>query len=492
LNHVKKINKTAKVLTLKKQNVKWLYIFSALFIALNSVCIAFEFYWMSLLPVIIIIALLAFLSLDKLVLLIVFFTPLSLTVEVADSGAAINLPTEPLLFGVLIVFVFKLIYQNNFDKRVFSHPITLAILFSVLWMFITSFTSSMPVVSFKYLLARIWFLVSFYFIAVQMFKDSVNITRYLWVYMLSFTLVIIYTIVIHAQDGFSEQLAHYAMTPFYKDHTSYGAMLAMFIPVLIAYVNDRNNTPFIKSSALLLLILFILAVVLSYTRAAWLGLVIILCMFIVYKFKIKLKVLVLGALGLTLIFFSFRQQIIQKIQKNKQASSKNFAEHVQSISNVSNDASNLERINRWHSALRMYKEKPFFGWGPGTYMFNYASFQFSAEKTIISTNAGDAGNAHSEYIGPLAESGVFGALSVLLIVAAFVYTGNNLYRTVTNKAVRNLSLALTLGLITYFIHGLLNNFLDTDKACAPVWGAMAALVAIDLYHRRRLQKPTTK
>jgi hypothetical protein len=46
-----------------------------------------------------------------------------------------------------------------------------------------------------------------------------------------------------------------------------------------------------------------------------------------------------------------------------------------------------------------------------------------------------------------------------------------------------LSLALLLGLTTYYLHGLLNNFLDTDKASALFWGFTAAIVAIDIYHR---------
>ena len=40
------------------------------------------------------------------------------------------------------------------------------------------------------------------------------------------------------------------------------------------------------------------------------------------------------------------------LESNKQDSSSNLTEHVESISNVSSDASNLERINRWKSAGR--------------------------------------------------------------------------------------------------------------------------------------------
>jgi hypothetical protein len=39
-----------------------------------------------------------------------------------------------------------------------------------------------------------------------------------------------------------------------------------------------------------------------------------------------------------------------------------------------------------------------------------------------------------------------------------------------------------LGLITYYLHGMMNDFLDMDKITALFWGFTAALVALDVYH----------
>ena len=76
----------------------------------------------------------------------------------------------------------------------------------------------------------------------------------------------------------------------------------------------------------------------------------------------------------------------------------------------------MERINRWKCALKMFIEKPVFGWGPGTYQFQYARFQLSKDRTIISSNSGDMGNTHSEYLGPLCESGFLGFFFFLLLL----------------------------------------------------------------------------
>jgi len=125
---------------------------------------------------------------------------------------------------------------------------------------------------------------------------------------------------------------------------------------------------------------------------------------------------------------------------------------------------------------------PIFGWGPGTYAFYYAPFQHSNDLTIISTNFGDKGNAHSEYFGPLAESGVLGSLTFIALILIVIYKASHLIIKTTDKELKLLLMTLLLGLITYFVHGMLNNYLDTDKIAVPFWGLIGALVAIELYH----------
>ena len=98
---------------------------------------------------------------------------------------------------------------------------------------------------------------------------------------------------------------------------------------------------------------------------------------------------------------------------------------------------------------------------------------------------GDRGNAHSEYIGPLCESGVLGALTFLAIVIATLFTGFRLYYTIMDNETKKLVLVTLLGFITYIVHGALNNFLDSDKASVPFWGFIAMLVAIDVYHKNK-------
>ena len=103
--------------------------------------------------------------------------------------------------------------------------------------------------------------------------------------------------------------------------------------------------------------------------------------------------------------------------------------------------------------------------------------------TIISTNAGDMGNAHSEFIGPLAEEGVLGMVAMILIVIMVIYRATLFYSASGDPQNKILLLGILLGLVTYFVHGTLNNFLDTDKLSVPVWAFIAMIVSLDVYHR---------
>ena len=152
--------------------------------------------------------------------------------------------------------------------------------------------------------------------------------------------------------------------------------------------------------------------------------------------------------------------------------------HLKSVSNISTDASNKERINRWKCALRMFADKPVFGFGPGTYQFFYGKYQQRDELTRISTFTGNKGHAHSEYLNYMSETGLPGLFifcSLLFFVAKTAL--RNIYSTNTH---RTLSIGLFCCLLTFVIHAFFNGFLEFDKIALPVLSSMAAIVAIDI------------
>lgn len=472
----------------EKVKLYWVYGLSAIFILLNAVLIMKEFYWSLLFPLAAVVILMYIFALDKLLLLITFLTPLAVNIQSFEANLGVSLPTEPLMFGVLIIFVIKLFGGFPYDKKIFTHPLTLAILFNLIWITITTFTSELPWVSVKYLLARLWFVVPFFFVAAILFRKFSNTRKFIWLYTIGLVIVNIYTLIHHAQWGFGEEAGHWVMTPFYNDHTAYGAAIAMFVPFMAAFSFDKHYSFSMRVTSFIVLLILLVAVIFSYSRAAWISIIGAFVVYLFVTFRIKFTWIASAVAVIIISFFTFQHQIIEVLERNEQDSSTDFIEHVQSIYNISSDASNLERINRWQAGIRMFNERPIFGWGPGTYQFLYAPFQRSKEKTIISTNAGDLGNAHSEYLGPMAEQGILGAVSIILIMIIGIYTGLKVNKTSNDKQVKIMALIAVLSLITYFIHGFLNNFLDSDKASVPVWGLFAMILALDLYHKKQLRE----
>ena len=443
---------------------------------------ALDMPWVLAVPLALLLGWWAFARVDLYLTVVLAWVPLSVNLsEFGLVSMGWYMPTEPMLFALLLVAVARWLSGQTPHPSLLHHPATWVVGAGFLWMGLTILPSSHPLVSLKAWVARAWFLASFYVLLGEWFRSSEQArTRFLALLLVPLVGVITYTLIRHSGYGFSKAAGHWVMKPFFKDHTSYGAVLAMMIPPVLAMVWRTNQSTFARVLWGLGLAWLLLGTVLSFTRAAWVSLAAVGALWVVMRLGVRLRTLVVAgsavAVGLALSF----DVLVVELERNKQDSSDDLAQHVESISNVSSDDSNLERLNRWSCALAMFQDRPVWGWGPGTYQFEYAPFQTSSLRTNISTNNADLGNAHSEYLGPLAEQGVLGLLGFLALLGVTLHLGFKLQRTLQSREQRWVAMGLFLGLMTYFVHGVLNNYLDTDKASAPFWGFLAWLVVLDL------------
>lgn len=467
--------------SLKGSQLRWFYGITALFALTLCFAIMEGMMIMAGLPLVFLLLLIMIFRLDLAVYFAVLVTPFSLNLAHTGIGIGVSLPSEPLMFGLFMIYSLKLFQDGGVKPEIVRHPVTIIILLHLAWYVITTIGSSMPLVSFKSTLARFCFITVFYFMLLELFVKTENIRRFIWLYLSPLLAVIAYTVFMHALGDFSEDAAHTAMVPFYNDHTAYAAVLSFFIPVTIAFLLDKKTGGIARYLMFLVLLILILAVVLSYTRAAWVGLLAALSCSLIFFLRVKSALVYSGIAAVLLIAFLFRSQITMQLESNKQVSSDDYAAHVQSIGNISSDDSNIERLNRWACALRMFADRPVLGFGPGTYMFQYGRYQKFSERSGISTNFAEGGGSHSEYLGPLSEQGFIAPILLILLIAFTVQTTANYIRRTAVYANRVLARGLLLGLITYWVHGVLNYFLDTEKASVPYWGFIAALVALQVY-----------
>jgi putative inorganic carbon (HCO3(-)) transporter len=423
--------------------------------------------------------------------------PLAVLWRIEAINLNIGIPSEPLI-GIMALLAGVILLFQDRESGIIKHPVSIILLFYWLGLLISLMFSTMPSVSIKtFLVATAYLVVFYYLMAYYFYTNPTKIKRMFLLYGISLMAVVVYTTYQHADYSFNKMYSGFVTEPFFSDHTIYGACLAFMLPVVGVFLFRASSlkiTLMQKNLLLALLAAFVMGVYFSFSRASWLSLFGALGMLALVALRIRFARLATFA-GIVVVLVLLNMETISPILfKNKndsKARKANLETQIKSVTNVKNDVSNAERVNRWACALRMFNEKPLTGFGIGTYQFKYIPFQKRSEMTEISiTNTtrnlpqGMGGTAHSEYLLALSESGIVAGGAFLLLFIYAVYLGMKLYYTAEGED-RYYALAMLLGLVTYFLHGVFNNFLTTDKAAFLVWAALAVLCVLDIRHRRR-------
>lgn len=459
---------------------------SLVFIALNIIGFSYNFDYFFIIPASIILLIVSFYYPRYFFYFIVFFTPLSIDFNIESYGLTVSAPSEPMTLVLMGLFILGLLTQKIKLSNVnYKNLIFIAVAFHIFIMILTTFSSTIPIVSIKYTFNRLWFFIVFFLFGSFVFEKDKNIRLFFNIFILGLILVIFYTLNVHKDYSFLKEFKNRVSDPFFYDHTIYSCTISMFVPYMLLVFLYPKNFGYKNLSRFIsfpILVILLVGIYFSYSRGSYIGVGVALLLGLTLILKIP-KIIIGGGIALVALLLVMNLDTInQFVSKNKSESGDNksgIESHIQSISNIKTDESNTERLNRWSCAIRMFKEKPLTGWGPGTYMFQYAPFQLSHELTRISTNHSTLGNAHSEYFGALADSGIFGTLSVFGIIGAFLYSGIYLFRKGKNQAIKYHSLAALLGLTAYFIHAFMNNFWEQDKCAVPIY-AMLAILTINL------------
>ena len=446
-------------------------------------------YFVFLIPVAIAVLLFSIYKTEKFILLTGALAPLSINVNDIGGGLGLALPTEPLIIWIFCLLCVRLFLQGKAILTPLKHPIVLLVLGYVAWLWLSSVYSSMPLVSFKFSLARTWYIVVFFIGSIYLFRSMKNIHFFFSALVVCTLILVIYTLIQHARYGFIRSASYGISWPFFPDHGMYAAAIAFCVSILLFYTFNGAVFGIKPGWAPLLgffLVVLLLGIVVSYTRATWLSLIAALGVYLLIRFRIKFYWIMLALLAVSAYGIINQDKLLYSLEANKQGSSDELEGHVKSVSNITTDPSNLERINRWKCAGRMVSERPLFGFGPGTFVFQYGPYQQSSEMTIISTNTGDLGDAHSEYFSAMSETGFPGmalwiGITLLTMAAAF----RVIYDTEDRK-IKITALMALLGLVTYHVHAFLNNYSQYDKIAVPLWTFTAVIVVLDLHRKEAL------
>lgn len=468
----------------------WIWV-SALLIALSLTGFwMFEFSHFQLvfsIPALIFFGYLFIFQFRRFYYLTIFITPLSISLKDVGGGLGISLPNELMVFAVFLGAVALSIREKLFSRKMLRHPVSILVFLSLGWTFITIFPSESYTVSVKQLIARIVYIFVFFVFSGYLFRKPREIVRFIGLYVAGFVPVMIFSLYQMGKYGFSQIYSPAMSEPFYDDHTIFGACIAMMIPVIIAvrknFKNGQSILPRFGKWATLLLFLFFFAVLFSYSRAAWLSLIVAFSTWLAFRWRLGPEIIVGGLVILVGTVLLFKEPIYERMASNRSGGNESLIAHAETITDLERDQSNLERINRWSCAVRMYRERPVFGFGPGTYEKNYGSFQVTSQLTRISTFDGDRGDAHSEYLTALSEQGLPGFILFVGLIISLIFTGMRVAYRGSSPEIQTLGLGIFLGMMTYFFHGAVNSFLDLDKAAILFWSFSGMLVALDIYSK---------
>lgn len=332
--------------------------------------------------------------------------------------------------------------------------------------------SEYPLMSLKFMIVNAAYVFVFYYGIQFLIKNGKAIKPLFNVYTLALIPVLLWAIWRFVGYELNPVTLPGIFKPFYNDHTIIGAVLAILAGYFLALGRKEKRYFFLST-------LIILLVVMTGSRAALLSVGIML---MVYAAITNAWVRRLAPLALVLMaFFIYtkRDVVADYMTYNTSGSREEaLAERVKSSANVKTDASNIERLNRWSAAWRMFLERPHTGFGPGTYRFTYLPFQDARYENRLTVKnpdhppQGSGGTAHSEIFLQLSEAGWLPTFIFLLMLGRWVFYG---WRLAVNGHLA--AKAGLLGLSTYLFHMNVNNFLTTDAFAFLFWGSAATIMA---------------
>ena len=397
-------------------------------------------------------------------------------------NSMIRFPGEFLIAIAAIALVIEIFRQplkdltNLFHREfLWAFPLIIAYLISIPF-------SEMLFVSVKFSFINILYILVFLvFLARHLKKTPQLFSQLLLLYGVGIIIVWIWGFYRLWQWEFNPIVMRGIFQPFYKDHTIFGASSALLAAVF--FVSGFQNRSALNRFLLWgFSAVFLFMVIFSTSRAAFLSMLFMMIILLMMLIKFRVKHLVVSALVITLITLSFSGSLEDRLNRVNTISydeHAGFMERTESAANITTDVSNIERLNRWVSALRMFKERPLTGFGPGTYQFTYIPYQKPDLMNRLSvTNPfeppeGSGGTAHSEYLLALSEMGIFGILGWVILLGRWIFIA---FEKSRNHPCRWMILSAIAGLSTYIFHANFNNFLTTDKFAFLFWGTAAWLI----------------
>ncbi len=449
--------------------------------------VALEIPMLAALPFALLVVLLAIVDFRMLFYILCFCIPLSIQFNVTASLST-DLPTEPLMVGLMLVYIFYFIKNfKTLKPDFFKHPMTILLLLHVAWIMITSVTSLDQVVSVKFLLAKLWYVVVFYFLAGHVLKTEKALKTFFWVVLIPLFLTVTIVMVRHSTYGFSFSDINWVLGPFYSNHVIYASIIVLFMPFIWLALNWFPKKSLTRFFLLFLMVYAVIAIQFSFTRAAYVSLVLAIISSYVIRFR-----LMRYALGLSLIlsiaFFAFlinKNTYLDYAPNFERAVTHSNFENLLEATTKLEDISTVERFYRWIAGRYMVEERPMLGFGPGNFINYYRSYTVNSFQTYVSDNEENSG-VHFYYLMLFIEQGIFGLIIFLILSFYMLIKGEAVYHQCKTNHLKRIVMAALLCIIIVDSLLIMNDMIEVDKIGSFFFMSMALIVNVDLMNKGKL------
>lgn len=444
---------------------------------------ATERYYLSLLPVAILLVAATLYNIRFTYFLLLFTIPLSVEYSFSASLGT-DLPDEPLMICLMFATLFYLLHKpHELPKGFVLHPIFLLLVIYLFWILVTAFTSVSHIVSFKYFLAKLWYVVTFTVLSAIILKEPKAIRYIFWSVFIPLTLLIIQVIIRHAMIGFSFDEINKPMAPFFRNHVAYAAIVTIMIP-FIWLARNWYSARWVRILLMLSVLLYVVAVYFSYTRTCYLALFFIPVFVWIMKKKLMKQALLAATLLIiaVLAYLMYDSRYMQYAPEYEQTViHDDFGEHITSTFE-GKDVSSMERVYRWIAILHMWKDRPFFGFGPGNFYPHYKGYTVLSFETYVSENE-ERSTAHNYFLLLLAEQGVPGVIIFTVFTLVIFVWCERIYHRARLAEDKNLVMAVSLVLMISYVNLMLSDMLESDKVGPFYFLSLAVLIVTDLRTR---------
>lgn len=408
----------------------------------------------------------AALSINNFSLLFYFLiASLPISIDVYFGSLSLSTPSEILMLSLTGIIFILLINKRLGIYKYLNNGISILIIIQLLLFTFNIFTSIAPILSLKYLLAKVWFYSALIIAPLIILKSEKDFKKAFWYFYIPLMLTVLYTLFRHALTGFGFEDVNSSARPFYVNHVIYACTLGLALPFAIAAIAWYRNNITLKYLLIGSVLLLIFAIITSYTRTTWLSIFAALAALVFFNTKYLKLVVVAGVFGVaTFTYYLLDDNRYMKFAPNYQKTVFNqddFGKHMEATVELS-DISGMERIYRWVAAINLIEHNFWLGTGNNTFYPTYKSYANPAFITYVSDNP-EKSSTHNYFLMVFCDQGVFGFIIFSLIYLWSIIKSHSVYRRTSDKFIKTLMTCCFAVLIIFLVHLALGDMVEVDK-----------------------------